>query len=383
MLSCQKALFSLPEGMHYLNCSQLSPLLKSVEAAGIEGIRRKVVPTRLQPSDWFTGSEELRGMLARLVNAHPDQIAHIPSVSYGVAIASSHVRLKPGQNVVLPAAEFPSNVYGWMSRCKRDGGKLRFVPRPEPTDGMAAEWSRRIVEAIDRDTAVVSLTVVHWTDGTRFDLAAVGRRAREVGAWFIVDGTQSVGALPFDFTEVQPDLLVCAGYKWLLGPYQYGFAAFGPRMMEAEPLELNWVTREGSEDFTRLTHYREGFQPGARRFDAGEHANFILVPMLSAAIRQILAWGVPEIQAYCADLAQGLAGALGEGPFRLAAPRDRAGHMFGVRVPPGTSLPKLVEELKRRDVHVSVRGNSVRVSPHVYNTPEDLLALAEALSRVA
>ena len=383
MLSCQKALFSLPDDVHFLNCAMLSPLLKSVEAAGIEGIRRKAVPTRLQAQDFFTGSEELRALLAQLIHAHPDQIALVPSVSYGVAIASRHVRLKPGQNVVIPAEEFPSNVYGWMERCRRDGGKLRFVPRPEPTDGMAAEWSRRIVEAIDRDTAVVSLTVVHWTDGTLFDLAAIGRRAREVGAWFIVDGTQSVGALPFDFAAVQPDLLVCAGYKWLLGPYQYGFAALGPRMMEAEPLEYTWIGRELSEDFTQLTHYRDGFQPGARRFDAGEHSNFILVPMLSAAVRQILDWGVPGIQAYCDHLAQGLAQALGEGPFRVAAPRDRAGHLFGVRVPPGTSLPKLVEELKRRDVHVSVRGTSVRVSPHVFNTPADLLALAEVLRRFA
>ncbi len=379
MLTCQRALFSLPEGMHFLNCAMLSPLLKSVEAAGIEGIRRKAVPSRIQAADFFAGGEELRSLLARLIHAEADQIALIPSVSYGIAIAARHVRLKPGQNVVMPAEEFPSNVYGWMERCKQDGGEVRFVARPEPTDGIAAEWSGRIIQAIDRHTAAVNLTAVHWTDGTRFDLAAIGRRAREVGAWFILDGTQSVGALPFDFAELQPDLLVCAGYKWLLGPYQYCFAAFGPRMLQAEPLEHSWISREGSEDFTQLTQYRDGYQPGARRFDAGEHSNFILVPMLSAAVRQILAWGVAEIQVYCARQAQGLADALGEGPFRVAAPQDRAGHLFGVRVPPGVALPKLVEELKRRDVHVSVRGSAVRVSPHVYNSPEDLQALAEAL----
>jgi selenocysteine lyase/cysteine desulfurase len=383
MLSCQKSLFSIPDGMHYLNCAMLSPLLKSVESAGIEGIRAKSVPTRIQPPDFFTGSEELRDLLARLIHAHADQIALVPAVSYGVAIATRHIRLRPGQNVVIPAEEFPSNVYGWMESCKRERAELRFVPRPEPTEGMAQEWSARIMDAIDGNTAVVGLTVVHWTDGTRFDLAAIGRRAREAGAWFIVDGTQSVGALPFDFAEIQPDLLVCAGYKWLLGPYQYSFAAFGPRMLLAEPLEQSWLGREGSEDFTQLTRYRDGYQPGARRFDAGEHSNFILVPMLSAAVRQILAWGVPEIQAYCAGLARKLAEILGEGPFRVAAPRDRAGHLFGVRVPPGVALPRLVEELQRRNVHVSVRGNSVRVSPHVFNTEEDMLALAETLRGAA
>ena len=383
MLPFQKALFSLPDGMHYLNCAMLAPLMKSVEAAGVEGIRRKAVPPRIQAADFFAGGEELRGLLARLIHAEAGQIALIPSVSYGMAIAARHIRLKPGQNVVIPAEEFPSNVYCWLESCRRDGGTVRFVARPEPTDGIAAEWTGRIIEAMDRHTAAVALTAVHWTDGTRFDLAAIGRRARELEAWFILDGTQSVGALPFDFAELQPDLLVCAGYKWLLGPYQYSFAAFGPRMLDAEPLEQSWISREGSEDFTQLTHYRDGFQPGARRFDAGEHSNFILVPMLSTAVRQILAWGVPEIQAYCARLAQGLADALGEGPFRVAAPQDRAGHLFGVRVPPGVALPRLVDELKRRDVHVSVRGSSVRVSPHLYNSAEDLQVLAEVLRGAA
>jgi selenocysteine lyase/cysteine desulfurase len=381
MLSCQKDLFSLPPEMRYLNCANLSPLMKAVEAAGVEGIRRKAVP-RIQPADWFPDVEALRAALAQIIHATPDDIALVPSVSYGVSIATHHIRLKPGQNIVLPGEEFPSNVYGWAERCKRDGGTMRFVARPEPSQGVSREWSARVCEAIDQNTAVVSLTVVHWTDGTPFDLAAIGKRAREVGAWFIIDGTQSVGALPFDFAAVQPDLLVCAGYKWLLGPYQYGFVAVGPRMMEAEPLEMNWINREGSEDFTQLTRYRDGYRKGARRFDAGEHSNFILVPMLLAAVRQVLAWSVPEIQAYCETLTRGLAAELGEGPFEMAAPPDRYGHMFGVRVPPGMPLPKIVEALRAKNVYVSVRGSAVRVSPHVFNTPEDLHALAEALRGV-
>jgi selenocysteine lyase/cysteine desulfurase len=379
MLPCQKDLFSLPEGIHYLNCANLSPLMKSVEAAGVAGIRRKVVPSSIQPSDWFPDVEALRAALGQLIHTSAERIAFVPSVSYGAGIATHHIRLQRGQNVVIPGEEFPSNVYGWIERCRRDGGTMRFVPQPEPRPGCAAQWSARVCEAIDRDTAVVSITAVHWTDGTPFDLGAIARRTREVGAWLIVDGTQSVGALPFDFEALAPDLLVCAGYKWLLGPYQYGFVAVGPRLMEAEPLEMGWINREGSEDFTQLTHYRDGFRPGARRFDAGEHSNFILAPMLLAAVRQILAWTVPEIQAYGEALARQLAALLGEGPFAVAGPADRTGHLFGVRVPPGLSLPRLVDTLRERNVFVSVRGSAVRVSPHVFNTPEDMQALAEAL----
>jgi selenocysteine lyase/cysteine desulfurase len=232
---------------------------------------------------------------------------------------------------------------------------------------------------------VVSLTAVHWTDGMRFDLAAIGGRAREVGACFIVDGTQSVGALPFDFAAVQPDLLVCAGYKWLLGAYQYGFAALGDRLIGGRPFEHNWIARENSEDFARLIDYREGFQPGARRFDVGERSNFIHVPMLTTAVRQILDWGVDAIQQYCAGLQPALAEALGEGPFQIAPAADRGAHLFGIRLPAAASSRSqaIVEELRRRDVHVSLRGTSIRVSPHVYNTPDDMVALAEALRAVA
>src|SRR5579863_1546699 len=140
MLACQKDLFSLPPEMHYLNCANLSPLMKSFEAAGIAGIQRKSIP-RLQPVDWFPDVQALRSALAELIHASDNQIALIPAVSYGVAIATHHIRLKPGQNVVLPGEEFPSNVYGWMERCKQDGGTLRFVARPEPKPGAGKEWS--------------------------------------------------------------------------------------------------------------------------------------------------------------------------------------------------------------------------------------------------
>jgi len=124
---------------------------------------------------------------------------------------------------------------------------------------------------------------VHWTDGTRFDLVAIGRAARRVGAAFVVDGTQSVGALPFDVREIQPDALVCAGYKWLLGPYAMGAAYFGPRYDAGDPIEENWITRRGSDDFQRLVAYQDEYAPGAIRYDVGERSNFILLPMFIAA----------------------------------------------------------------------------------------------------
>ncbi len=374
-MECQRHLFALPEDQHYLNCAYMSPLLKSVEAAGIAGLRRKVNPAGLVPGDFFDETQEVRRRFARLVHTQAERIALVPAVSYGVAIASHNTRLRHGQNVVIPGEEFPSNVYAWMAQCQHSGARLRFVTRPDP--GSSDSWTVRLLDAIDRHTAVVTLSTVHWTDGTPFDVNQIGRRAREVGALFVVDGTQSIGAQAFDFADVQPDLLVCAGYKWLLGPYQYGFAVVGDRLLNAEPFEHNWITRKNSQDFGALVNYQTEFQAGAQRFDAGERSNFILVPMVVAALKQLDRWGIANIQAYCARLSSGLAEVLRDSPLTVAA--ERSAHLFGVQLPDAGQMPAVLAELRRRQVYVSQRGSSIRVSPHVYNRPEDISALAEAL----
>ena len=107
----------------------------------------------------------------------------------------------------------------------------------------------------------------------------------------VVDGTQSVGALPFDVTAIRPDFLVVATYKWLLGPYAAGYLYVAPKHHDGMPIEHNWADRARSEDFTGLVDYRDAFQPGARRYDVGERGNFHLLPMANAALRQLHEWG--------------------------------------------------------------------------------------------
>lgn len=304
MLTCQRDLFSLPPQLHYLNCGYMSPLPRPVEQAGFEGMRRKRVPSRITSDDFFAESDEVRALFAKLVNVpDPQRIAIIPAASYGIAAAVRNTAMRRGQNVVVAAEQFPGNVYAWRSRCRREGLDLRTVHAP-PGPGRGEGWTARILEAIDPSTAAVALGHVHWTDGTRFDLLRIGERTRECGAAFIVDGTQSVGALPFDVQEVRPDALICAAYKWLLGPYSIGVAYFGPRFDEGTPLEETWIARRDSEDFAGLVDYRDDYQPGAVRYDVGERSNFILVPMLAAALRLLDGWRAHDIQAYCHDLTQ-------------------------------------------------------------------------------
>ncbi len=379
MLNCQRHLFALPEGLHYLNCASQSPLPDSVAQAGREAIARKVDPTLSSDAESFGPVEALREIVGRLVNAPAERVALVPSVSYGVAVALANITLERGQNVVVPGEEFPSNVYGWMDACNERGAELRIVPRPAEEAEPGKAWNTRILEAIDNKTAAVALTPLHWTDGTWFDLHAAGARARDVGAAFLVDGTQAVGAVPFDVEAVRPDLLICAGYKWCLGPKSAGFLVVGDRFLHGRPIEKTWIGRDGSENFGRLVDYRDGFRGGARRFDAGEHTNPISISMLTAGLGQVLEWGAANIQEYCSSLAAQAAEALADTEFALAAPEERAGHLFGIRGAEVERLPSIVEALRERRIHVSPRGSALRVSPHLYNTPEDLAALTEAL----
>ncbi|MCW5751071.1 MAG: aminotransferase class V-fold PLP-dependent enzyme [Alphaproteobacteria bacterium] len=374
MLPCQRHLFDLPEDIAYLNCAYMSPLMKQVAEAGVAGIRRKVRPWETRPVDFFDQSEEARALFARLVNADADGIALIPAASYGLAVAARNLPIHAGQRVVTLAEQFPSNVYCWQEAARRAGGEVVAVRR-----GGNGDLTAPLLAAIDERTALAALPHCLWTDGALIDLARVRERLDEVGAALVVDGTQSVGALPFDVQRIRPDFLVVAAYKWLLSPYSIGFMYAAPERRQGEPLEHNWIGRLGSEDFARLVDYQADFQPGARRFDVGERANFILMPMAMAALRQILDWGVEAIQATLAARTRQIAGqaaALG----LLAGPEAlRAGHFLGLRFPAGPPAG-LADRLAARQVHVSLRGDSVRITPHLYNNDTDVERLLSALA---
>ncbi|MGB3681982.1 MAG: aminotransferase class V-fold PLP-dependent enzyme, partial [Rubrobacteraceae bacterium] len=203
----------------------------------------------------------------------------------------------------------------------------------------------------------------------------------EAGAALVVDATQSLGAHPLDVSEVKPDFLVSAGYKWLLGPYSLGFMHVGKKYREGTPIEHNWIVRERSEDFARLVDYRDGFQPGARRYDVGERSNFVLMPMATAAMRQILDWGVKNISETLGLLTDRIEKAATEFGFETGPADYRGRHMIGLRL--GRDVPEdLATRLAAQNVFVSVRGESLRVSPHLYNDGKDVERLFETLAGI-
>lgn len=381
MLACQRPLFSLPPGLHYLNGAYMSPQLRAAEAAGRAGLAVKNDPTRIRPEDFFEPANAVRERFGRLVGARPERVAIVAAASYGLGVVARNVALAPGQTIVVVGEQFPSNVYPWRRLAAESGASVRTVAGPD-AERRAEAWTAALLDAIDATTGVVAVPHVHWADGTLFDLAAIGARARSVGAVFVVDGTQSVGALPFDVAALRPDALVCGAYKWLLGPYGSGLAVFGERFDDGAPLEENWIGRAGAEDFGGLVHYTDAYGPGAVRYDVGERSDPVRLPMLRAGLDQLLEWTPAAVQAYAIRIADAIAqGAAGLG-WHAAPPDQRAGHLFGLRPPPGTDLDAVRDALAGRRVSVSVRGDALRVSPSVYNTDADADALLAALAAV-
>ena len=314
------------------------------------------------------------------MNCSIENVAIIPSASYGISTLANNIPLAQGDEIVVLAEQFPSNVYPWQRLANEKSATLITVEPPQKFNNRGAGWNQRILESINTKTKVVAMGHVHWADGTLFDLQAIRKRTSEVKAMLIIDGTQSVGALPIDVSALQPDALVCAAYKWLMGPYTTGLAYFSDHFLNGRPLEENWITRKSSEDFAGLVSYRDEYQPGARRFDMGERSNFILNPMLLSALKMVNRWKPGRVQQYTRHITSIPLQALREHGWWIEDDHFRANHLFGLRPETPMDMAKLKKRLSKARIAVSYRGDAIRVAPHVYNSENDLWKLVEVIS---
>ena len=210
----------------------------------------------------------------------------------------------------------------------------------------------------------------------------IGEACRKFGAALALDLTQSLGAFPFSVREVRPDFAVAANYKWLMGPYTTGLLYVAPQWHDGRPLEENWIQRANARDFTSLILYTEDYDEGARRFDMGERSNFALLPAAVRAMQQLLEWNVQQVSETAGALNRQLASAAAELGFSSPPEHLRAPHYLCLRRKAGVPR-ELPEILAREKVFVSVRGSSIRVTPHVYNSAADAERLISCLKQTA
>lgn len=375
-MQSQKHLVHLNEGIHYLNCASKSPLLVSSENAMLAALEREKNIHLRTASDFFERLGEARSLFADLVNCRHTQVAFMPAVSYGLSSVLNNVKGKNGQNAITIESEFPSDYLALDRWCKTYESTLKVVGPSATTKG----WNDLLLEAIDQNTAVVLISAIHWMTGYKYDLEAIGNRCQEVGAVFVVDGTQAVGAMHIDVQAAKIDALVCAGYKWLFGPYSIGCFYMSERFNNGVPIEESWMNRTNASKFSELTNYGLEYIPDAGRYNVGETSNFLLMPLFIEGLKQVTAWSPTEIQAYCANLVKPLHDFIEQNGLALEKKENLSSHLFSLKVPSGVSSDDFAQSLSDNNIYASARGSGMRVSFNVFNTEEDVAALMGVLS---
>ena len=382
-LQHQKHLFDIPEEITYLNIAAQSPSFKAIYEAGLEGLKQKNRPYSITISDYFEPVTELKKLFAELVDVDDyNRIATIPAVSYGIATVANNIKLNAGDEIIVIHEQFPSNIYAWQKLADKYNAVIKTIKAPNTDVNRVKQWNESIIDAISDKTAVVAMGNIHWSNGSLFDLKTIRKKTKTHNALLIIDGSQSVGVLPFSVKEIQPDALICAGYKWLFGPYGCAYAYYGAYFDNGVPIEENWSNRLNSENFSGLTNYESQYKPLANRYSVGESGNFIYVRMQIAALKQVIEWSPKKTQEYCKSISADAVKDLRALGCVIEDDNYRSHHLFGIKLPDDLDVTILKSALAEQHIFVSFRGNYIRISCHLFNTSEDFKKLVACMSSV-
>lgn len=310
-----------------------------------------------QPS-WRDDMERVRADTATLVGSTSDDIAFTQNTSYGLSLVANGLDWRPGDNVVLPAMEFPSNFYPWMNLRDR-GVEVRLVDAPRGHADIS-----EVVAAIDSRTRVVAISAVQFSTGFRYDLRPLADACQD-GPLLVVDGTQHVGALRFDVAESGADVLAVSSHKWLMGPPGTGFAHVNARAREqVHPSVVGWLTVPEPFAFD----YELAFPSGADRYEPGTE-NVVGTLGMGAAVRLMLdftpKWVEDRVLAITDRLAEGLR-SKGYEIISDRSPGARSGILIFKH--PTRPTEDVFQRLVEAGVKSAPRGGGVRFSPHFYNS---------------
>ena len=364
--------FQLDQDIIHLNHAAVAPwplpTAQAVMAFAEENARRGSIDY----DQWLLREKELRCRLAQMINAcSPDEIAILKSTSEGLSLIAYGLPWSPGDNVVIPAEEFPSNRIVWQSLAGL-GVETRLIPITR-----AADPEQALVDAIDARTRLLSSSSVQYATGLRLDLERLGQHCRQSGVLFCVDAIQSIGALQFDVQAVQADFVVADGHKWMLGPE--GTALFYCRQELIDTLALKqygWHMVQHAADFDR-----KAWQPHqtAQRFECGS-PNMTGITALHASLGLLLGIGMATIEKQVMEKAGLLRERLSElkNIDILSPHQDDRGSGIVLFRRTDVDTEALYRYLQKHRVLCAMRGGGVRFSPHFY-TPRSKIDAAVAL----
>jgi cysteine desulfurase / selenocysteine lyase len=360
--------FETEEASVWLNTAHQGRLPRRAALALAEAVRWKLHPELLAtPGRFSEVPSRLRRALAQVLGAADDQVILANSASYGLHLVANGLQLAAGDEVVVAANDFPSNILPWLLLRDR-GVQVRLI---EPRDEVLSP--EEVEAALGHRTRVVCVSWVHSFSGRVVDLEGVGRACRRRGAWLVVNGSQAVGVLPVDLRRLPVDALVSVGFKWLCGPYGTGVCWLRPELSQAlRPTKLYWLSALTADDLAAPSLDLDSITPRRTgRMDIFGTASFFNHIPFTAAVELLLELGIDQVATYVDDLVVGLLAGIDRARFRLVSSQDVRSALVVVE-PLREASAEVVERLVTAGVHVAHRRGRIRISPHLYNTPEDI-----------
>jgi cysteine desulfurase/selenocysteine lyase len=363
--------FPITKQVVYLNHAGVSPFSTRVAA----GLARHVMEQTnyggtVEPR-WAKRVEEARKQAARLINAAASEIAFVDNTTQGLNYFARGIDWRRGDNVVLPTIEFPANVYPWLS-LERKGVRIKWV-----SDHSGRILVDDIERAIDKRTRAVAISFVEFSSGYRNDLARIGKVCRRRGVYLVVDGIQGLGALRLDVKECLIDGLSAGGHKWLLAPQGTGIFYCSRRVMDqlGHPTP-GWLS---VVDWNNYYEFSYKLWPDGRRYEPAQK-NLLGIAGLNEALKMINGLGIRAVERRILDITDYLCLLLERRGFRVYSPRE-AGEKSGIVcfTPAGESAEKACARLLKRGFLTVPRQGNIRVSPHFYNSHEEMERFVDAL----
>ena len=367
--------WAIPGDHIFLNHASTGPLPQRAVRALNEANALRAQPWRYSQELQFGTLAKARAAVGRLINADPAEIALMVNTSYGLNLAARALPFQAGDIIVTSDREYPSNIYPWMELEVARGITLRRIP----CVGVLPDEDAIIAALDEPRVRAVVLSWVSFATGYRIDLDRIGTACRERGIWFILDAIQGVGATPLDVRAAKVDVVACGGQKWLLSPWGTGFVWLRPDLVQTlRPADVSWMATRDSDDFTRLTDYDFTYREDARRFE------MITLPYqdfigLNTSLDMFFEVGLDTVYGRVERLADQIVDwALGRSDVRLVTPADRSHRAGTVAVAPRDPAAAS-ERLTAAGVIHSLREGAIRLSPHFYNTDEEIAAALELL----
>ena len=357
----------------YLNNASIGPLPERTRLVLEAFNRKRAAPFQLPDRDIVTMMAESRRLAAELLGVAPEEIALSINTGFGLSLAARALPLRRGDIVLTSDREFPANVYPWMM-LKDIGVTLELAPTTP--EGWPDE--DYLLERLgDPRVRVLAVSLVQFSNGYTVDLARLSAATRAAGTYLVVDAIQGVGQIPVDLRKTPVDILSCGAQKWLLSPWGSGFVYVRRELIrELRPSVTGWMAFEGTDDFTRLTQYNDTLRGDARRFE------LITLPYqdfagMNASLGLLLGLGIPRIRKHLQTLHAPVVAWAARSGARVTSPPGERGS--GILCVAPANVGEAFRALKSAHVISSMREGAIRLSPHAYNTLEEMERVVEAL----